>query len=230
MVKVRLDIGALCPYFSEKQRGRLMDIQPTKEHFEIIKEIGSKWVIGLATMNGALLLTILSNDSKTYNVWLSISVACFGIGAIFALFIGHNVSMMFLKYYERYEKQSHNTRVFQKKCAKEKSENTLIETMKIEERISLIKDVKEYNFKINVLKYVSIFCLAIGALAYLAGINPLYAGITLSTLAFILVGMGVILIGYNLFCLHDKSWTNIFGFIVGVLFILIVSCIVLLNL
>jgi hypothetical protein len=37
----------------------MIDIEPTKENFEIVKELGTKWLMGLATLNAAMVVYVL---------------------------------------------------------------------------------------------------------------------------------------------------------------------------
>lgn len=52
----------------------MIDIEPTKENFEIVKELGTKWLMGLATLNAAMVVYVLSNHKESLTVYIAVAL------------------------------------------------------------------------------------------------------------------------------------------------------------
>lgn len=76
----------------------MIDIEPTKENFEIVKELGTKWLMGLATLNAAMVVYVLSNHKESLTVYIAVALVFFGFGTMAALLCGWNVYELFLRY------------------------------------------------------------------------------------------------------------------------------------
>lgn len=153
-----------------------MNIQPTKEHLEIIKEIGSKWVIGLATMHGALFALLVSNYGKEDNLWLNIAMLLSGVGIILSVCIGSNTCEMFLKYYAK--------PIY----------------LKAEE-----DDIKLYNRKIDLFAYLSVLCLMLSGILFFFRNNTVNLRIALGILFLIILFFGIMIQLFHLFIFQKKS-------------------------
>lgn len=200
-----------------------MNIQPTKEHLEIIKEIGSKWVIGLATMHGALLITTLTNYGKDMNVFFSMAILCFGVGAMAALLIGHNIFMMLLKHYYKTELGTNyykETKEFRSECIEVNEENILVESENEIEEIQK-KDIKAYNINIELLKNTSLLCLLVGGVVLLAGINLSSANMIFNIFVFMLCIIGLFHLGSNIYQLKNDSRIYKLAFFIDFCFVIV---------
>ena len=58
----------------------MIDIEPTKENFEIVKELGTKWLMGLATLNAAMVVYVLSNYKESLTVYIAVALVIFAFG------------------------------------------------------------------------------------------------------------------------------------------------------
>ena len=76
----------------------MIDIEPTKENFEIVKELGTKWLMGLATLNAAMVVYVLSNHKESLTVYIAVALVFFAFGTMAALLCGWNVYELFLRY------------------------------------------------------------------------------------------------------------------------------------
>ena len=205
-----------------------MNIQPTKEHLEIIKEIGSKWVIGLATMNGALLLSIIANNAKDFNIFIGVAIILFGIGAMSALLVGWNIFLMFKKYYSGDKPKSNYYRSLLELKNDEvelKEENIVTEVEEIKDINK--EDINEYNFKIILLQCTSIMSLVFGGLLFMGGMEPRYALIMIGTLGVVGCIIMWFLLAYKIFNQKIHSILYIILFIADTIFLLILGAILI---
>lgn len=148
------------------------DIKPTEEHFLIMKELGTKWVTGLITMNAALFICILTNYKCEIKGLVGLSLLLLGVGAVSALAVGYNVIELFLRFYENHSEG----KLYYEKT--EKIENREIngfvqEIYSEQDDEEVEKDVQialnKYNFKIKLLRWTSIYSLGIGSLIFIIG-------------------------------------------------------------
>lgn len=70
-----------------------------EKQFELIKEIGSKCVIAIGTMNAALFVSMLSNYG-IHDKYANVALLLFGLGTFTSLLIGVKVFDLFWQYYE----------------------------------------------------------------------------------------------------------------------------------
>lgn len=122
----------------------IVEIEPSERHFNIIKEIGSKCIIGLATVNAGPFICILSNYDKLENEWTATALFFLGIGTITAIMVGLIVLKMYLTYYP-YE--------------------SIVETVNVR------KNIEEQNDKIETCLYVSILMPIFSILFFISGYN-----------------------------------------------------------
>ncbi len=120
-------------------------IRPIERHLTVIKEIGSKCVIGLATINAAPIICILANYNNDFNEWIETAIVLFGVGATASILIGLNTLNMFLKYY---------------KCA---------EGNVYAKEYSYEKDIERYNKKIDLCFDLALFLPTSGLIIFLHG-------------------------------------------------------------
>lgn len=174
----------------------MIDIEPTKENFEIVKELGTKWLMGLATLNAAMVVYVLSNHKESLTVYIAVALVFFAFGTMAALLCGWNVYELFLRY-------SSVTNLENKYNCIVKSQNgeTVCSVRAVLEN-DRQEEIKKNNKKINFMNSCSIISLAFGMIIYLLGCSKdcdvLVCLSVIGTVAF-LAGL-VFVVGYYIEC------------------------------
>lgn len=138
-----------------------LNLKPTKECFDVIKEFGTKWVVGLASMNAGLLMYILTNYMNNHNILIHLSIMALCIGTISAFVIGWNIFEFFLRYHiidsnEVYYCQKIN-----------ESEFIVRKTKSVIMNIEENNDIRLYNSRIRILHAFSLLGLLVGGVFFL---------------------------------------------------------------
>lgn len=139
----------------------MIDIEPSKENFEIVKELGTKWLMGLATLNAAMVVYVLSNYKESLTACIAVALVFFAFGTMAALLCGWNIYELFLRY-------SSVTNLGNKYNCIVKNQNgeTVCSVRAVLEN-DRQEEIKKNNKKINFMNSCSIISLAFGMIIYL---------------------------------------------------------------
>lgn len=138
-----------------------LNLKPTKECFDVVKEFGTKWVVGLASMNAGVLMYILTNYMNNPNILIHLSIMALCIGTISTFVIGWNVFEFFLRYHIIDSNEVYYCRKINE------SEFIVRKTKSVIMNVEENKDIRLYNSRIKILHAFSLLGLVIGGILFL---------------------------------------------------------------